>query len=296
MHVMSYHFLEPVVGYHEIDASGRLVRTELVPTAKPVMVHDMAMTATRIIVLDLPVVFDLDLAKQGKAMPFRWDHDYVARIGLLPRDATAADTVWVEVDPCYVFHPMNAYDDGDTVVLDVARHRTMFRNDLDDSSDGHPQLVRWRLNPATGTVLTEMIDDRPQEFPRIDERLTGQPYRYGYAAGVGVAQLGGGSEVSTTVVKHDLHTGAAEAHALGAGRTAGEFVFVAASPDAGEDEGWLMGFVHDAATDRSELVVLDATNLAADPVARVLLPTRVPAGFHGNWVPAGALEGDPRGN
>jgi carotenoid cleavage dioxygenase-like enzyme len=284
MHVMSYHFLEPVIGYHEIDAQGHLVRSELLETAKPVMVHDMAMTASRIIAMDLPVVFDMDMATAGRAMPFRWDDDYVPRIGVMPRSGTAADTVWIEVEPCYVFHPLNAYDDGDTVVLDVARHRTMFRHDLDDDSDGRPQLMRWRLNTVTGTSSSELIDDRAQEFPRIDERLTGLQHRYGYAAGVGIAQMGGGSEVSTSVFKHDLQTGASTVHEMGPGRSTGEFVFVASSPDAGEDEGWLMGYVYDAATDRSELVILDATDVAGDPVAVVEMPVRIPAGFHGNWV------------
>jgi carotenoid cleavage oxygenase len=286
MHVMSYHMLEPVIGYHEIDTDGHLVRSELLDTAKPVMVHDMAMTASSIIAMDLPVVFDMDMAAAGTAMPFRWDDEYVARIGVMPRAGTAADTVWIEVEPCYVFHPLNAYDDGDTVVLDVARHRTMFRNSLDDDSDGRPQLMRWRLNTATRSASSELIDDRAQEFPRIDERRTGHAHRYGYAAGVGIAQMGGGSEVSTSVFKHDLHTGSSTEHHVGPGRSAGEFVFVAASPDSGEDEGWLMGFVYDAATDRSELVILDATNVAGDPVAVVEVPVRIPAGFHGNWVPS----------
>ena len=291
MHVMSYHFLEPVLGYHEIDTDGHLVRTELLPTGKPVMAHDMAMTASKVAAFDLPVVFDFEMAKAGRAMPFRWDDDYVPRVGLMPRSGTAEDTVWLEVEPCYVFHPLNAYDDGDAVVVDVARHPTMFRGDLDDNSDGPPALVRWRLDPVAGTVTSEVLDDRPQEFPRINEQRTGLPHRFGYTAGLGVRELGGGNDLTTSVIKHDLHTGVSVAHDMGQGRTAGEFVFVSAADARNEDDGWLMGFVHDAHTDLSSLVVLDASDLAAAPVAEVVLPARVPAGFHGNWVPADALGG-----
>lgn len=290
MHVMSYAFLEPTIGYHEIDPSGRLVRTELLETSSPVMVHDMAMTASTVVAFDLPVVFDLEMAAAGRSMPFRWDDDYVARVGLMPRSGTAADTVWLEVDPCYVFHPLNAYDDGDAVVVDLARHPSMFRAELDEEADGSPRLERWRLDPVSGRVTTEIIDGRPQEFPRVDDRVVGHRHRFGYTAGVGVSQMRGGSDLTTSVLKHDLQTGTSTVAEMGLGRTAGEFVFVADSPDAAEDEGWLMGFVYDAAAGRSELVVLDATDLAAGPVATVALPVRVPAGFHGNWVPAGALE------
>jgi carotenoid cleavage dioxygenase len=289
MHVMSYHFLDALLGYHEIDTDGHLVRTELLATAKPVMAHDMAITSSKVVAFDLPVVFDLDMAAAGRAMPFRWDDEYVPRVGLMPRNGGAEDTVWLEVEPCYVFHPLNAYDDGDTVVVDVARHPSMFRTDLDEG-EGPPVLVRWRLDPVAGTVTSELLDDRPQEFPRINERFTGMAHRFGYTAGVGVAQLGGGNDVTTSVIKHDLHTGVTQEHDMGRGRTAGEFVFVPSSEARNEDDGWLMGFVHDASTGQSELVVIDATDVTAEPVAVVELPVRVPAGFHGNWVDHSALE------
>ncbi len=289
MHVMSYHFLDALLGYHEIDTEGHLVRTELLPTGKPIMAHDMALTSSTVVAFDLPVIFDLEMAAARRAMPFRWDDDYVPRVGLMPRSGTAEDTVWIEVESCYVFHPLNAYDDGDVVVVDVARHPSMFRADLDDEGDGSPSLVRWRLNRVTGSFSSEVIDDRAQEFPRINERFTGIPHRFGYTAEIGVSRMGGGADLTTSIFKHDLKAGTSEVHNMGRGRTGGEFVFVPAGDGVNEDDGWLMGFVYDAATDRSELVVLDATDLGAAPVAVVELPVRVPAGFHGNWVDHTAL-------
>ena len=116
-----------------------------------------------------------------------------------------------------------------------------------------------------------------QEFPRVDERLAGRRHRYGYAPRF----LDG----PDALIKHDVDRRTSEVHSFGAGREPGEFVFVPRHEDAAEDDGLLMGFVYDAATDRSDLVLLDAASL--DTVASIHLPARVPSGFHGNWVAEG---------
>jgi carotenoid cleavage oxygenase len=289
MHVMAYNFVEPFCWYHVIDPSGQLVRSESVDVGGPVMVHDMGLTDSTVVVLDLPVVFDLERAMAGAPLPYGWDDDYTPRIGLLPRAGSAADTIWIEVDPCYVFHPLNAYDDGDSLVIDLVRHPAMFRTDLQGPADGTPTLERWTVNPATGHVSRAEVDGRAQEFPRADERLAGKRHRFGYTLGASLPALGGLTDASTSVLKHDLDSGRTEDHDLGPGRVGSEFVFVPAGPDAGEDEGWLMGYVYDRATDTSDLVILDAHDFGAEPVATVHVPRRIPAGFHGNWVPDRAL-------
>jgi carotenoid cleavage oxygenase len=290
MHVMAYSFVPPYCWYHVIDADGRLVRSEPIDMGGPVMVHDMALTPRYALVFDLPVVFDMALATAGRSLPFAWDRDYTPRVGLLPRDATAADTVWIEVDPCYVFHPLNAYDDEQgRVVVDLVRYDSMFAAPDDNHSlDGSSSFDRWTLDPATAGWSTSRLDDRTQEFPRGDERLATRRHRYGYALGATIKDLGGTPD-ATAVLKHDLVSGTTEAHDLGRGRVGSEFVFVPSADDAGEDEGWLMGYVYDGATDRSELLILDAHDFGADPVATVKLPRRVPAGFHGNWIPDSAI-------
>ncbi len=289
MHVMAYFFTEPYLRYHVIDAAGRLTRTEEIDVGGPVMVHDMGLTESSVIVFDLPVLFDMELAAAGRRLPYRWHADYTARVGVMPRSGTGADTKWIEVDPCYVFHPLNAYDDGDNVVIDVVRYDTMFAKDLDGPTDTTQTFDRWTIDPVGGKVLSDRLDDRPQEFPRGDERLAGKRHRYGYALGGVIQELGGGMSRSTAVLKHDLESGRTSELPLGPGRIGGEFVFVPAGEDAGEDEGWLLGYVYDSSGDKSELVVLDAHDFGAEPVARVPLPARVPTGFHGNWIPDSAL-------
>ena len=289
MHVMAYSFGPPHLLYHEISPEGRVVRTEELAVGGPTMVHDMAMSQRWVVAFDLPVLFDLGMAAAGRSLPYSWQDDYPARIGLLPRAGTGADTVWIDVDPCYVFHTLNAFDDGDRLVVDLVRHPSMFRTDHDGPNEGTPVLERWTVDPAARVVKREVLDDRPQEFPRADERLAGRRHRYGYTVNVDLTDMGGGPTRTSSVLRYDLEAGTVAAHDLGPGRTASEVVFVPAADDAAEDEGWLLGYVHDAATDRSDLVVLDARDVAAPPVATVHLPVRVPAGFHGNWVPDRAL-------
>ena len=116
--------------------------------------------------------------------------------GLVEREGTAEDVSWFDVEPCYVFHPMNAYDDGDHVVLDVVRHPRMFDTHRLGPDEGTPTLDRWTLDLATGKVVEERLDDRGQEFPRVDERLVGRRHRYGYA--------GAFLENDSALIKHDV--------------------------------------------------------------------------------------------
>jgi carotenoid cleavage dioxygenase len=272
----------PWLRYHVADRTGRLVRSEDIEVGGPVMVHDFAITETSVVFFDLPVLFDFELV--GKRFPFSWKPEYGARVGVMPRDGGSADVVWSEVEPCYVFHPLNAYDDGDRVVVDVARHPSMFAHDHNGPADGDPLLWRWTIDPTAQKVVEEQLDDHPQEFPRIDDRLAGRRHRYGYGTAFATSedglQLGG-------VIKLDLQSGTSAVWNPGPGSRASEAVFVADDEGAAEDEGWLLSVVYDGARDGSDLVVLDATDVAAGPVATVRLPQRVPFGFHGSWVPDG---------
>ncbi|HEV7688031.1 MAG TPA: carotenoid oxygenase family protein, partial [Acidimicrobiia bacterium] len=143
-------------------------------------------------------------------------------------------------------------------------------------------LHRWRVDVAAGTVKEETLDDRAVEFPRVDERRVGRPARFGYA--VHTRPGPGGFAMETALVKYDLADGTSEEHRFGPGRTPGEGVFVPVSDDSGEDDGYVLAYVYDAGSDSSDLVILDASDFTATPVATVSLPQRVPFGFHGSWV------------
>ena len=288
LHFFGYDFFgPPFLRYHALDARGMLVKTEPIALPNPVMVHDFAITNRSIVFLDLPVVFDMELVGK-QPFPFAWRPEHGARVGVMPRTGGSDDVVWCEVEPCYVYHPLNAYDDPDgNVVIDVVRYPDMFHAErFGPGATASPTLDRWTVDLATRRVTTERVDDISQEFPRIDERLTGRVHRYGYTAEVSVGEHWTGFGA---LRKHDLVAGTVERHDPGAGRQAAEPVFVPASPDAGEDDGWILSVVYDAGRDGSDLVIVDATDFTAPPVATVHLRRRVPFGFHGSWVDGASL-------
>lgn len=91
------------------------------------------------------------------------------------------------------------------------------------------------------------------------------------------------TDAATGVVKYDLSNGSSSLHDFGPGVSTSEPVFAPAGDDSGEDEGWVMSYLYDRANRSSSFAVLDATDMATDPVAVVPLPQRVPQGFHGSW-------------
>jgi carotenoid cleavage dioxygenase len=274
----------PWLRYHVVDASGALVRTEPITIGGPAMVHDFALTDTHVVWFDLPVVYDFSLLGQ-RPFPAEWKPEYPARVGVMPRDGGDADVRWVDVDPCYVYHPANAWNDGDRVIVDVPKYRRAFDHDLSGPADTDSVYERWTIDAAGGKVVTEVLDDRSQDFPRINETILGRRHRYTYTTSATVEE----SFELRGLVKHDHDTGRRETHSFGADGHAGEALFVPAPDATSEDDGWVLSVVYDATRDGSDLVVLDATDFAGRPVATVRLPQRVPFGFHGSWIPDSAL-------
>ena len=278
-HTAVYSPLWKHIQYLVLGADGRVSKTVDVPTPGSPMVHDCMFTKHYFILFDFPVVFDEKALVEGASFPYSWKADYGARVGLLPRDGTAADVSWHEVEPCYVFHPMNAYEDAQgKVVLDVVRHPKMFDTDRLGPNEGKTSLERWTIDPAQTKVHEHCLDDSGLEFPRLDERRAGKSYRFGYATALGDGFSMGG------LIRFDLLQQTRETHGECEHRSFLEPVFVPRHDGAAEDEGWVMAFVYDRRSDSSEVVILDAQDFGGEPVATVHLPRRVPYGFHGNWV------------
>ncbi|OBJ50424.1 carotenoid oxygenase family protein [Mycobacterium sp. 1423905.2] len=323
LHAVSYSFARGrTVQYSVIDNQGRARRTVDITVSGSPMMHDFSLTDKYVVIYDLPVTFEppeLLPARaprwlQGAArlvaqslvgrlripspvvtllnkderhsdqMPYAWDPKYPARIGVMPREGDNSDVRWFDIEPCYVYHPLNAYSEvrngTEVLVLDVVRYSRMFDRDRRGPGDTRPTLDRWTINLATGAVSSECRDDRPQEFPRIDESLVGFKHRFGYTVGFGYL----GDEpiaASSALYKHDYDTGSAVLAPLDPALLLGEMSFVPNPHATAEDDGVLMGYGYHRGEDEGQLLLLDAQTL--ESVATVHLPQRVPMGFHGNW-------------
>lgn len=271
--------LDPTCTLYTIDADGQLASRRDIELLGPRSIHDVAFTPDHVILWDLPVEVAPDAAEPR--FPFAWNHHGAARVGLIDRHDHQAPVRWFETDPCWVFHPLNAHQTESGVSLHVCQFDRILDRDRTGPGDPHPpQLWRWTINTDDGRVCRELVDDRIQEFPRIDDRYWGKAARYGYTTEL-LSRAG-----TAAIVAHDLHTGTSTSWATEAGRSLSEAVFVPDEAGAAEGDGWLLAI--DSTSDHSELTILDATALSDGPVARIHLPQRIPDGFHGDWIPAGS--------
>lgn len=286
MHAICYDAQQPATVWHTVvDAHGQVVREEPIPVQDGPSIHDCQITRTYVLVFDLPAVFSMKRLVAGYSFPFHWNPEHGTRLGLLPREGKGGDTIWCTVDePCYVYHPANAFETEDgKVVVDVVVHESTYDSSAQGPGGKWVRFERWIADPVARHVERTVLHDKPQEFPRYDERRSCQPYRYAYC--VGLAEREGLDMGGTQLFKHDLESGTTEVRELGAQRHPGEFVFVPRTPDAAEDDGWLIGLVIDAANETTELQILKADDFTGTPQAVIHIPHRIPPGFHGNWVP-----------
>jgi 8'-apo-carotenoid 13,14-cleaving dioxygenase len=286
MHAICYQGDQATLIRHVVvGTDGKVRREEPITVKSGPSIHDCMITKHYVIIMDMPLTFSMKLLIAGQAFPYKWNPDHKPRIGLLPREGTNDDVIWCDIDPCFAFHACNAFetDDG-CVIMDVCAHDSMGTETHGPSSTKTP-LERWTIDPNAKRVTRAVIDQENQEFPRPDERLLGKPYRYAYT----MALPDSGTEhafSSNRLFKHDLESKTREVHEFGADQFPGEFVFIPKSPDAAEDDGWLMGYVINLAEETTDLVILDARNFAGQPEAVIHIPHHIPPGFHGNWVPA----------
>ena len=271
----------PFLHYTVTDKTGMPSLDLDIEMPSAAVMHDMAITATRSVFLDLNLGYDFSMLSRGHRMPLRWRDEHLAKLGVIARHGGA--TRWVDIAPCFIQHVVNAYDvDETTLVLDAVRYPRYFR--LDEAGLGFedpPLGVPWRyvIDLEGGSVIEKQLADVCIELPRINEARTGLPYRFLYAA----------EQPSNTefrgVVRIDLDVGSIQRYAVPKGDSNSEPVFVARPGSSTEDDGWLLVCVYRHATDTSDLVILDAANLNSPAIATVSLPRRIPAGFHGAWVP-----------
>lgn len=279
--------LSATMSYGVTDAAGRVIRRDDFQAPYSSMVHDFLVTENYVLFPVLPLTGSLERAMQGLPA-YAWEPEKGAYVGVMRRDADVSTIRWFSTEACYVFHPMNAYEVDGKIVADVFRYDSAPLFPLPDGRPGArtaARLARWTLDLSGGTdaIKEEMLDDLDGEFPRFDERLTGLAYRHGWFA----ADTTRSGSVKTNAIAHvDLKTGRRVEYVFAERDMVSEPVFIPRSPDAAEGDGWVSGVVWRAAENRSDMVLFNALDIPAGPIATAKVPRRVPFGFHGNWVGA----------
>ena len=274
----------PYLVYGVVSPRWQISRTVPIDIPRPVVMHDFAVTDQHVVFFDSPAVIDPAAAATGQPM-VRWQPEHGTRIGVISRDGEHDRVRWFPVENRFVMHVLNAYNDGDAIVVDYV-HRPSFEIDTAAGIDGSPRLHRSVIEMSNGVVNDELLDSTPVDMPRIDDRRAGLSYRYGYLAAVTHSDGRPDGVGFDTLMRYDVRTNAVVHHRFKDGVIVGEPQFVPRPDSLTEGDGWILALTYDVVHDRSELVIIDAEDFAAQPVASVLLPRRVPAGLHGTWLPA----------
>jgi carotenoid cleavage dioxygenase len=284
----------PYMRYGVVGPDGGVRHFVPIDLPGPRLPHDMAITERYSILMDLPLVNDPEAARAGR-FKLSFDRSMPSRFGVIPRYGSPAELRWFEADPCFIYHTVNAREEGDEIVLDVCRVKQPEpRSDLDGPLAQmlsylrlDANLHRYRFDLRSGRCSEQALDDDNSEFPSINQGLVGRRSRYAYNMHISPEK----TLLFDGLMKYDVDQGAAETHWFGDGRWGSEAPF-APRPDAmGEDDGYLVSYVYDEREGRSEVEVLDAADVAAGPLCAIELPVRVPLGFHATWVPGERLPG-----
>ncbi|MGY4480637.1 carotenoid oxygenase family protein [Bradyrhizobium sp. USDA 3364] len=282
--------LTPALSYGAVSSSGVVTRFERFEAPYASMVHDFIVTQNHVLFPILPITGSMQRAMRGQA-PYAWEPEKGAYVGVMKRHGSSKDIVWFRAETCYVFHVMNAWEEGDRIIADVMQFEEAPLFNHPDGSPTDPtknraRYCRWTFDLAGNTdrFTQTYLDDLTGEFPRVDDRRAGLASNHGWyaCANPNLPMFG----ALSGIVHVDGRGKRLGHYLLPAGDTISEPVFVERGPEAAEGDGWLLAVVWRARENRSDLAVFNAQDVEAGPTALVHLGHRVPDGFHGNWVGA----------
>ena len=282
----------PYMHYGVVNAKGELAHYVPIDLPGPRLPHDMAVTEHYSILHDLPLFHDHEAMALGRHK-IQFYPELPSRFGVIARYGAADSIRWFNFTPCYLYHVVNAWEEGDWVVMVGCRYMPALdaQGGIDAQRTAkdvaelvmHARLWVWKMNVKTGETAEHVLNTAHNaEFPSYNGRLTGRKTRFGY--------LVDHSETVTLhwsgIRKFDLETGAD----LGAwsddpqNSWYSEPWFAEADQPQAEDHGYVVVFQWNNALQRQTLDIFDARDIAQGPVAQVELPQRLPAGFHACWI------------
>ena len=292
------------IAYYEADASGRIVHEAWFEAPYSSMVHDWAVTENFVVFPVIPLTASLERLKAGGPL-YVWDGSEDVYLGVVPRKGTAVR--WYRGTNRFASHIMNAFDDGRHIHIDTpVGEKSAFPWFPDitgapfDPEKASAQLSRWTIDttapPDRGDGTTSFaqrrLTDCSGEFPRTDDRWATRGYRFGV---INLTDVPGekpddGLPGFRWLGQIDPDTGTMKTRFAGRDSTVQEAIFVPpSSTGTANGEGYVMQLVDRHATGTTDLLILDAQHVDAQPVATLRIPIRMPGGLHGNWVSAQQL-------
>ena len=264
------------------------------PYMGPSLPHDMAITEHFTILHDFPLRPDPEALKAGR-YKIKFNGSQPSRFGIVPRYGQAHEVRWFNAKPAYLLHVVNAWEEGDEIVM----VGTPYKIHLDDNGqpDGRRlektihnrqrdfMLYEWRFDLKTGQTHERILDDvLNTEFPVINSMYQGRKNQYSYNI---MFAHGGKEEVRFPgLVKYDISAGSYVAYSAGPQFFYNEPGFAPRDHSESEDDGYLVVLVWNPKDEQSEIQIFDCkgAKMAEGPIARVILPRRIPHGFHATYV------------
>ncbi len=291
----------PYMHYGVVDKNNNLVHYVPVELPGARWPHDLGITQNYTVLHDLPLYFDPEGLKSGKHK-LVFNREQASRFGVIPRYGSGDSVRWFETSPCYILHITNCFELGDEVIMDgcIMPNYTpipvnMSGNVYDritanlDKYNNPTLMHRWRFNMKTGQSREERLDDEITEFPVCSNDYVGRPYRYSYNV-----LYKKGAWLFSGLKRFDLSNGNTARFEYGEGRYGSEPQVARALNAKAEDDGYVITMIADMVADSSEILILRADDIAAGPVARILLPERMGIGVHACWVEGDRLNGENR--
>jgi carotenoid cleavage dioxygenase len=291
-----------------ISPAGQVTRTETFGAPYSSMMHDWLVTRDHLIFTFSPMISDWERMKD-EPQYFVWDPPLGTHVAVIPREQGVAGIRWFASDLVMETHSLNAWSAGDTVTADHFVARSGWFSQFPKTTQGPlpeapPFAQRWTLDLGKGaahwseshaTYTSEPLFDHPGDMPRVDPRMMMQRNRHSWigcmnpAAGP-MPEFGPMGPPFNSLFHRDDDTGVKTGYYVGEDSAPEEPVFVPRGADAAEGDGYLLSLVGRRALNRYDLIILDALDIAAGPVATVQIPFRLRYGFHGTWVPGKKLE------
>ncbi|XP_059645248.1 probable carotenoid cleavage dioxygenase 4, chloroplastic [Cornus florida] len=281
----------PFLTFFRFDADGnKQPDIPIFSMTRPSFLHDFAITKKHAVFADIQIGMDPMEMIMGGGSPVGTDPGKVPRLGVIPRYAKDESQMkWFDVPGFNIIHAINAWDEdgGDAVVM-VAPNILSVEHTLERMDLIHASVEKVRIDLKTGMVSRHPVSARNLDFAVINPAYVGKKNRYVYAAiGDPMPKISGVVKLDVSVSEGDRRDCTVASRMFGPGCYGGEPFFVARepeNPEAEEDDGYLVTYVHDENAGESKFLVMDAKSPNLDIVAAVRLPRRVPYGFHGLFI------------